>query len=341
MKIKYIYSKSTGDYARILNETEKKEALNLIKNLKESKDFKNLINKEKELKTELDEIDKLEKDSNYQKLHFQEIIGKIESDFNALSNKVYSLYPNEKDLERQFEVDLKREDSYSLVRKAILLSDQIPELKTKLNSIKNELKTKLNNTRELLKKDLATIKELKAKYPNSKFEEIEKTIETILSGDNLEKMVLSSRDYNKNSDLAALVSDFKKLASDISLQLKEKENIIKRQLELIDSSMPAYPKQIKKALKRKDFVSINHRIAEFLASYFDLLFAINEVTHPGEKRLIQLCKKKCKILPENFEEDLNLLFLYMFSDKKQDSFIEVLDRIVNNIKNIAKIKTFD
>ena len=105
--------------------------------------------------------------------------------------------------------------------------------------------------------------------------------------------------------------------------------------------MPAYPKQIKKALKRKDFVSINHRIAEFLASYFDLLFAINEVTHPGEKRLIQLCKKKCKILPENFEEDLNLLFLYMFSDKKQDSFIEVLDRIVNNIKNIAKIKTFD
>ena len=105
--------------------------------------------------------------------------------------------------------------------------------------------------------------------------------------------------------------------------------------------MPAYPKQIKKVLKRKDFVSINHRIAEFLASYFDLLFAINEVTHPGEKRLIQLCKKKCKILPENFEEDLNLLFLYMFSDEKQDSFIEVLDRIVNNIKNIAKIKIFD
>ena len=103
-----------------------------------------------------------------------------------------------------------------------------------------------------------------------------------------------------------------------------------------------YPKQLKKnIIKRKDFVSINHRIAEFLASYFDLLFAINEVTHPGEKRLIQLCKKKCKILPENFEEDLNLLFLYMFSDEKQDSFIEVLDRIVNNIKNIAKIKIFD
>ena len=219
-----------------LSETEKKEALELVKKLKNSDDFKSIMNKEKELKTKLDEINKLEKDSNYQNLHFQEIASKIESDFNDLSNKVYSLYPNEKDLEKQFETDLKREDPYTLVKKAVLLADRNPELKAKLNSIKNELKTKLNDTRELLKKDLATIKELKAKYPNSKFGEIEKTIETILSGDNLEKIVLSSRDYNKNSDLAALVSDFKKLVSDISLQLKEKENIVKA-LEENDASI--------------------------------------------------------------------------------------------------------
>ncbi|WP_338990792.1 autotransporter outer membrane beta-barrel domain-containing protein [Fusobacterium polymorphum] len=219
-----------------LSEIEKKEAIELVKKLKNSDDFKSIMNKEKELKTKLDEINNLEKDSNYQNLHFQEIFNKIESDFGSLSNKVYSLYPNEKDLEKQFETDLKREDSYTLVKKAVSLADKIPELKTKLNSIKNELKTKLNDTRELLKKDLATIKELKAKYPNSKFGEIEKTIETILSGDNLERMVLSSRDYNKNSDLADLVSDFKKLVSDISLQLKEKESIEKA-LEKNDASI--------------------------------------------------------------------------------------------------------
>ena len=218
-----------------LSETEKKEAIELVKKLKNSDDFKSIMNKEKELKTKLDEINKLEKDSNYQNLHFQEIASKIESDFNDLSNKVYSLYPNAKDLEKQFETDLKREDPYTLVKKAVLLADRNPELKAKLNSIKNELKTKLNDTRELLKKDLATIKELKAKYPNSKFGEIEKTIETILSGDNLERMVLS-RDYNKNSDLAELVSDFKKLVSDISLQLKEKESIEKA-LEKNDASI--------------------------------------------------------------------------------------------------------
>ena len=113
-----------------------------------------------------------------------------------------------------------------------------------------------------------------------------------------------------------------------------RENIIERQLELIDSSMPAYPKQIKKAILRKDFVSINHRITEFSASYFDLLFAINEITHPGEKRLVQLCKKQCKILPKNFEENLNLLFSYMYLEEKNIFFMETLEQIVDNIKKI-------
>ena len=100
--------------------------------------------------------------------------------------------------------------------------------------------------------------------------------------------------------------------------------------------MPSYPKQIINAVQRNDFVSINHRITEFLASYFDLLFAINEVTHPGEKRLVQLCNKQCKILPENFEENLNLLFSYMYSEENQDSLMKILEEIIKNIKDIAK-----
>lgn len=256
-----------------LSEIEKKEAIELVKKLKNSDDFKSIMNKEKELKTKLDEINKLEKDSDYQNLHFQEITNKIESDFNDLSNKVYSLYPNEKDLEKQFETDLKREDSYTLVKKAVLLADKIPELKTKLNSIKNELKTKLNDTRELLKKDLATIKELKAKYPNSKFGEIEKTIETILSGDNLERMVLSSRDYNKNSDLADLVSDFKKLVSDISLQLKEKESIEKA-LEKNDASIEDPRYEDYHRLKAKIFYTM--REEEVLSELKNMLHQLSD-----------------------------------------------------------------
>ena len=136
--------------------------------------------------------------------------------------------------------------------------------------------------------------------------------------------------YDKNGTLKKYKNKYT-----INYPKQLKENIIKRQLELIDSSMPAYPNQIKKAILRKDFVSINHRITEFLASYFDLLFAINEITHPGEKRLIQLCKKQCKILPENFEENLNSLFSHMYSEENQSLLMSDIENIVNNIKKIS------
>ena len=63
--------------------------------------------------------------------------------------------------------------------------------------------------------------------------------------------------------------------------------------------------QIAKALMRNDLVSINHRLAAFLASYFDILFAINEIPHPGEKKLIDIVENQCNIKPENFKENLD------------------------------------
>jgi len=77
--------------------------------------------------------------------------------------------------------------------------------------------------------------------------------------------------------------------------------------------MPAFELQIQKAAKRGDLVSVNHRTAAFLETYFDMLFALNRKTHPGEKRLIQLCKEQCELLPDSFEENLNRLFSHLFS----------------------------
>ena len=111
-----------------------------------------------------------------------------------------------------------------------------------------------------------------------------------------------------------------------------KENIISRNWKLLHSAMPAYDSQIRKAASRGDFVSINHRTAAFLESYFDILFALNEQTHPGEKRLVSLCRKNCPKLPEDFEQNLDSLFSHMFAQPEE--LYDCLKKIVDSLAKI-------
>ena len=95
---------------------------------------------------------------------------------------------------------------------------------------------------------------------------------------------------------------------------KLRENLIRRNDKLLEGTLPAYELQVSKALKRGDLVSVNHRVSAYLESYFDILFALNRQTHPGEKRLMQLCEENCGILPANFRENLESLFRHIFTD---------------------------
>ncbi len=109
-----------------------------------------------------------------------------------------------------------------------------------------------------------------------------------------------------------------------------KENIIKRNMMLIkDKPFASFYERIDKAIKRNDLVSINHRISAFLASYFDIIFAVNELFHPGEKRLIQYAKNNCNILPKDFEENINQLLT-----SPKDKIIFILNDIYTNLKSI-------
>ena len=104
-----------------------------------------------------------------------------------------------------------------------------------------------------------------------------------------------------------------------------KENIILNNFRLLTGTLPSYDKQILKALNRGDLVSVNHRISAFIESYFDIIFAVNELTHPGEKRMIDYAKEHAKILPKDFEENMNVLLNSMGS---------TLENVENNLKNI-------
>ena len=133
--------------------------------------------------------------------------------------------------------------------------------------------------------------------------------------------------YDRDGRLAAVKERF-----DVPYPPLLRERIIERNRKLLRGAMPAYETQIAKAAKRGDLVSVNHRTAAFLESYFDVLFALNNQTHPGEKRLMQLCRKQCALLPEQFEENLEQLFAHLFAGDGRVQ--EDVGRIIDGLEKI-------
>lgn len=81
-------------------------------------------------------------------------------------------------------------------------------------------------------------------------------------------------------------------------------------------------------------VSVNHRVAAFLESYFDIVFALNNLTHPGEKRMVQYAKEHARILPFRFEENLELLFESLFTEPEKA--LKILEAMNFEIRDIIR-----
>jgi hypothetical protein len=88
-----------------------------------------------------------------------------------------------------------------------------------------------------------------------------------------------------------------------------RRNIIRFNHPVLRTIIPAYAHQLEKAVLRGDMVSVNHRLSGLLASYFDILFALNHQTHPGEKRLLELATAACPLLPEDMNADVRGVLL--------------------------------
>jgi hypothetical protein len=83
-----------------------------------------------------------------------------------------------------------------------------------------------------------------------------------------------------------------------------RRNIVALNHPVLRGVIPAYAHQLEKAAARADLVSVNHRLAALLASYFDIVFAANRVPHPGEKRLVEAAAATCSRLPAGMVADV-------------------------------------
>lgn len=133
--------------------------------------------------------------------------------------------------------------------------------------------------------------------------------------------------YDRHKKLSAAKERFS-----VPYPAQLQKNIITRNMHLLSDALPAYSHQIEKAVLRNDSVSIIHRTAAFLESYFDILFALNKMTHPGEKRLISLCENQCKTLPAHFSENMNALFADVPHNGKL--IVQDISAIIGELKKV-------
>ncbi|HSN89858.1 MAG TPA: nucleotidyltransferase domain-containing protein [Anaeromyxobacteraceae bacterium] len=110
--------------------------------------------------------------------------------------------------------------------------------------------------------------------------------------------------FDRRGWLAAL-----RLRADAPFPERLRRAIVERNRPLLAANLSSLLHQLERACTRGDPVGASHRAAAFLASLFDVLFAVNRVPHPGEKRLLSLTAALCPLRPARLDADVRALLL--------------------------------
>ncbi len=116
-----------------------------------------------------------------------------------------------------------------------------------------------------------------------------------------------------------------------------KQAIIAKNHPVLRSVIPSYYVQIKKAIERRDLISVNHRLAALFASYFDVLFALNAVMNPGEKKIMKFVLEQCSKIPNNLQQQVELILQSAACGEK--ILLQQLDTLLDRLDDLLVKKT--
>ncbi|MBI5889803.1 MAG: DUF4037 domain-containing protein [Nitrosomonadales bacterium] len=102
-----------------------------------------------------------------------------------------------------------------------------------------------------------------------------------------------------------------------------RQAIVARNHPILRRTLSSYTHQIMLALERGDRVSVNHRMAALLASCFDILFAVNRLPHPGEKRLVAYVLAKCPKRPPEFQRQVEEVLQVVSGSGRPDALARI------------------
>jgi hypothetical protein len=89
--------------------------------------------------------------------------------------------------------------------------------------------------------------------------------------------------------------------------------------------------QIAGAVQKHDHIAVQHRTGAWMASYLDVVFAVNRVLHPGEKRQLSFIETECQVLPVAFVDDVRALVGGELAGRR---LLEHLDRMVDRLDDL-------
>lgn len=129
---------------------------------------------------------------------------------------------------------------------------------------------------------------------------------------------------------------FRKLQSNANQPYPEalRRNIVAKNHPILRSTQSSYTYQIHQALQRADVVSANHRVAALLASFFDVLFAVNRQPHPGEKRLLRWTAELCPLRPPYL--DNNVEAIIKSAAQHSPKTVEHIHRLLDGLDTILR-----
>jgi hypothetical protein len=115
--------------------------------------------------------------------------------------------------------------------------------------------------------------------------------------------------------------------------------IVAKNHPILRRVIPSYVHQIEKAKRRNDLVSVNHRVAALLASYFDVLFALNRIPNPGEKRVLRVASERCAKVPRDMVAQVEGVVRAVSSPDQ--SLVTRIEQLVDGLDQLLLEQGFD
>lgn len=111
--------------------------------------------------------------------------------------------------------------------------------------------------------------------------------------------------------------------------------VVAKNHPILRGLLSSYRHQLALALARNDPVSVNHRVTALLASYFDILFAVNRLPHPGEKRLLAYARSACPKRPPELQAQVEGL-LQTVAPAMHDDLLPCVDRLLDSLDDLLQ-----